>query len=138
MLGLAEAAAHVAAAVSDNFSVVTVRGTSQDSARELLRSYGFGERLVSVRGIDSSLAALGRDQELWCEAVRHEARLAYELDRAGAVILGGAFFVGMAERVRVQVPVIDPLVAALKAAEAVIGAKGDLVATPAAQTAEPQ
>ena len=120
VLGLAEAAAHVAAAVATRFSVITVRGQSEVLASNLLCSYGFAPRLASVRGIDSSLCSLGENPERFREAIRLEALLAHTEDGAQAVVLGGAFFVGIAEHIRTPIPLIDPLVAALKVAEAAV------------------
>src|SRR6185436_18136299 len=89
-----------------------------------LRSLGIAALLASVRGIGLSVMDLAKQKPGALEKAAAAARIAVEQDGADVLVLGCmsmAFLPGICEALaeRVGVPVVNPVVAALKTAEAV-------------------
>lgn len=127
VLGIAEAAFHVASMVSTGFSVVTTMTRTCIIAEHLLHKYGFERRCRGVHGTDIPVLALEQHdadgQPLCLPAIEAAARLALERDRSGAIVLGCAGMAGLCTTLqqRLGVPVIDGVAAAVKLAEALVG-----------------
>jgi allantoin racemase len=123
VVGIAEAAMHMASFVSPGFSVVTTLPRSANRLRHLAEAYGMTRFLLNIRA--SKLAVLDLEEE--GSQARHivlaECRRAVEEDGAGAVLLGCAGMADLARDIERQigVPVIDGVAAAVKQAEALVG-----------------
>ena len=129
VIGASQAAMHVAALLARSFSVVTVVDNVRPMFEDQSRRYGVGRKLRSVRSIDIPVL------ELDDKPVEVRARLADESvaaiveDGAQAIVFGCTGLKGCAgnlqrdleERGFTGIPVIDPVVAALKVAEAIVG-----------------
>lgn len=111
--GLAEAAMRVARRIAPRFSIVTGGAAWKPMLERLAASLGFAEALASVRTIALSGAQAAADPDAALAVLAHECRAAREKDGAGAVILGGAGFAGLAARVSplVGFAVIDSVAA---------------------------
>jgi allantoin racemase len=123
VLGIAEAAMHMASFITTGFSVVTTLPRSVNQLRHLAELYGMSRFLLNVRA--SKLAVLDLEEEgsQARRVVLAECRRAVEEDGAGAVLLGCAGMADLAAEIERQlgVPVIDGVAAAVKQAEALVG-----------------
>lgn len=122
VLGIAEAAFHVASMVATGFSVVTTMTRTCVIAEHLVHRYGFERRCRGIHGTDIAvldLEACGDDTARLIEAA---ARDALARDRSGAIVLGCAGMASLCATLqqRLGVPVIDGVAAAVKLAEALV------------------
>ena len=97
--GLAEASMRVARRAAQRFSIVTGGARWKPMLERLAASLGFAESLASVRTIALTGAQAAADPDAAITLLAAESRAARETDGAGAVILGGAGFAGLAARV---------------------------------------
>ena len=100
------------------FSVITVLKSTADEIKENIQKYGFESRVSSVRCADVPVLELN-DEEKAFRAILTEARKAIGTEGAEAIALGCTGMSPLARRLQkeLDVPVIDPAVAALKLAE---------------------
>jgi allantoin racemase len=113
VLGLGHAALHTATALFGPVSLVTVAGASAALARALIARYGLAAAVPRVIEISGRLQDLGPTgttpiqvvEQAIVEAVRHGG--------IRAVLLGGAFFAGLAPAIRAPVPVFDSIALAV-------------------------
>jgi hypothetical protein len=84
---------------------------------------GLGSRLASVRTMAPSGAQIAANPEAALDQLAASCRLAVHEDGAAAVILGGLGLAGLAEAIANDVPgpLIDNMLAAVRAAEAAAG-----------------
>ncbi len=120
LTGLGEASLAEAGKIGDRFSILTADQSTIPGIEALVEGHGFAARLASILYTDAGLLEVAGDQRAFDAAFRVLAAVAAARDGADAVILGGAVFVGMAARIgqRVPVPLIDPVHAAIRRAEA--------------------
>lgn len=118
VVGPLMAACHAASMAGERFSLVMPAG-SRKLNRLRVESYGFGHKLASVRQVDTPVLELRADLE------RTLARLAEEVNAAAdegadSVVLGCMALFGLAPRIGARIPVIDPALAALNMATAMV------------------
>ncbi|HEX8375828.1 MAG TPA: aspartate/glutamate racemase family protein [Geminicoccaceae bacterium] len=123
VVGIAEAAMHVATLLAGSFTVVTTTGRSVPALEHLARKYGFAERCRRVRACEFPVLALEDPGSGAVARLREEIACALAEDRCEAVILGCA---GMADLTQALgrefgLPVIDGVAAGVKLAEALVG-----------------
>jgi allantoin racemase len=123
VIGIAEAAMHVASFIATGFSVVTTLSRTCIMAEHLVERYGMRPFCRKVRGTDIPVLALEETGSATLGLLIEECRRAVAEDRCGAIVLGCA---GMADLVatvqrEVGVPVIDGVAAAVKLVEALVG-----------------
>lgn len=116
VIGIGQAAFHVAALRGWRFSVVTTLPISVPIIEANIRAYGFSHLLACVRASDVPVLALEDDPDAACTRVTEEAERAVEEDGIDAIVLGCA---GMARltahlRARLERPVIDGVEAAAR------------------------
>jgi len=123
VIGIAEAAAHVASLVAPKFSVVTVMRRLEHQIAATIDRSGLAARCVSVRSIDLSVLGLEEDLDATIAAIEAESRLAIEQDGAEAILLGCAGLGPLDKELqsRLGVPVLDGCGCAVKLAEACVG-----------------
>lgn len=116
-----EAGILYALALGDKFSVVTVLENTARVIKDCIRSYGLESRVASVRFADIPVLEL-ENLGLAKEAIYREARRAIDEDGADVIVLGctGMSLVTKHLRKEVEVPVVDPAVAALTMAESLV------------------
>ncbi|MHC0053371.1 aspartate/glutamate racemase family protein [Actibacterium sp. D379-3] len=126
VIGVGQAACHLAALASPRFSVVTTLEISVPILERNLRSYGCGGSLVRVRASGVPVLALEQAPDAACDTVLAEMRRAVAEDDIGAVILGCAGMVGLLAQARAQLPVrvIDGVAAAAALAQALSATGG--------------
>jgi allantoin racemase len=125
VIGIAEAAMHAATFLATSFSVVTTLDRTRVIAEALVRNYGMRDACRRVRATDLPVLELERPDDTVNAIILAECRRAIEEDRCGAIVLGCAGMAGLVDYLgtRLPVPVIDGVVAAVKFAEALVGAR---------------
>jgi allantoin racemase len=125
VIGIGEASILLACMLAHKFSVVTVIDRIVPMLEDMIGRYGLSRRCVSVRSSGLTVLEIEEDPTRAAREIVRAARLAIEHDGAEAITLGCAGM-GLVERTVAQelsdVPVIDGVVAAVKAAEALVGA----------------
>jgi allantoin racemase len=127
VIGPAETAMHVASLLAHRFSVVTVLDRAIPMFHEHGRRMGVAERLASVRAVDIPVLELG-DTERVVKALVEQSMMAVREDGAHLIVFGCTGMIGLAGEVETglarqgiaDVPVIDPGILAIKAAEALV------------------
>jgi allantoin racemase len=121
VIGPGAASLHLAAQLGTRISVISPLAGHHGRALIRMRELGLESRFASVRGMGTAVLDLGRDRKGALERITEAARQAVEEDGADILVLGCmsmAFLdvTGELQR-RVGVPVVNPVVAALKTAE---------------------
>lgn len=124
VIGICQAAVQVAMTISRRFSVVTTLPRSVPIIEDIVQAYGAGHHCRAVRSINLPVLGLEEEPELAERLLVDEIGRAQREDRAEAIILGCAGMSRLCERLTATtgVPVIDGVTAALKFAEALVGA----------------
>lgn len=119
VVGLAEASMHAAAERAPRFAIVTGGPRWAPMLERLALCLGFRARLVSVRTTEVTGGQAAAQPDRAVAALAQACREAKDQDGAGAVILGGAGFAGLAARVEpvAGIAVIDSVLAGARAAE---------------------
>ena len=119
VVGLAEASMLAAAEIAPRFSIVTGGPRWAPMLERLALCLGLRARLVSVHTTELTGGQATAEPDRAVAALAQACRDAKEQDGAGAVILGGAGFAGLAARVEswAGIAVIDSVLAGAKAAE---------------------
>lgn len=122
VIGIAEAAMHMATLVATRFSVVTTLPRTLIIARHLLHQYGFHERCAGLHAIDLPVLALEDGSGVAQEKVRARCIQALKEDGCGAIVLGCGGMATLAQQLtrELQVPVIDGVSAAVKMVESLV------------------
>jgi allantoin racemase len=125
VIGMSEAAMLTACMLGRRFAIITFATALATWYRDCVEMHGLRERCCAVRTLDQSFASLAGVQSEKEELLVALANKAVEQDAAEAVILGGAPLAGLAHKVRdrVPVPLVDPIAAAVKQAEALVALK---------------
>jgi len=103
--GLTEAAAH------GRFVLLTLGPRMDATLRARVAGLGLAGQLAGLRYLDADIPDVAEDPERFLPVIEAEARIA-ESEGAQALLLGGAPFCGLGQRVRAGIPVIDGLRAA--------------------------
>ncbi|HEX7076500.1 MAG TPA: aspartate/glutamate racemase family protein [Hyphomicrobiaceae bacterium] len=119
VIGIGEAAFHVASLVAGKFSVITTLARSIPAIEHNLVRYGLVSRCARVRAADVpvlDLEVAGSDAQ---SKISTEIGRAVAEDRAEAIVLGCAGMTDLAERLSADhgLPVIDGVACAVKLAE---------------------
>lgn len=128
VLGPCETSMHLASMLGHKFSVVTVLDRLRPTFENEAKIYGVAEKLASVRSVDIPVLELERDRDALVSALVQESVKAVEEDHADVIIFGCTGMLGCAQAVEQGlkelgydgVPVIDPVPAAIKVAEALV------------------
>jgi allantoin racemase len=120
VIGIGEAAFHLAALVGYRFAVVTTLSRSIAAVETNLLKYGLGHRCASVRACEVPVLALEDPGSDASAKIGVEIQRAIREDRAEAIVLGCAGMAELAAHLAEQhgVPVIDGVSSAVKLAEA--------------------
>jgi len=123
--GALESSVLLASSLGQKFSIVTISKGIIPLFQSLIRSIGLEANLTSIRSVEIPVLELRRDLEKTKNALLSEARKAVKEDGAHVVILGCTGMTGMAHWLQKQLnlPVIDPLAAAIKLAESLVDLK---------------
>lgn len=120
VLGVAETTMHIAAMLTDKFSVITTDKNSIPWTENQARSYGLTDKLTGVAAVDIGVGALKLNKKLYSRFLKQAEK---ELDKGSeAIVLGCTGMTVFAEKLQkdLKVPVFEPAKVTLKVAEALI------------------
>jgi allantoin racemase len=122
VIGIAEAAFHLATLVSTRFSVVTTLARTGIIAEHLLANYGFAHRCRRVRAAEIPVLDLEDDGAGAFERIVAECRRAKAEDGIGAIVLGCGGMADLTDELReaVGLPIVEGVSAAVKLAESLV------------------
>ncbi|SEN35876.1 aspartate/glutamate racemase family protein [Halomonas caseinilytica] len=123
VIGIAEAAFHMASLISTRFSVVTTLGRTGIIAEHLLDQYGFRHHCRRVRAAEIPVLDLESDSDAALARIIEECRRARDEDGVGAIVLGCGGMADLTDEIAnaVGLPVVEGVTAAVKLAEALVG-----------------
>ncbi|SLM64290.1 MULTISPECIES: aspartate/glutamate racemase family protein [Dickeya] len=123
VIGIAEAAMHLATLVATRFSIVTTLPRTLIIARHLLQRYGFEHHCAALHAIDLPVLALDDAQGLAQHKVREMCIQSKRQDGSGAIVLGCGGMADLAQTLtqELAMPVIDGVSAAVKMVESLVG-----------------
>lgn len=121
VIGIGEAAFHLATLIAGKFSVVTTLARSVPAIEHNLVKYGLASRCAKVRASDVAVLDLERPGSDARRKISDEIGRAIAEDRAEAIVLGCAGMADLAQELSLQhgVPVLDGVVCAVRLAETV-------------------
>lgn len=124
VIGIGQAAYHMAALQVGKFSVVTTLGVSVPILASNIEHQGFAPQLGKVRASEIPVLALEADPDAAYVAILAETRKALDEDGVTCVVLGCAGMVGLPERLTAETgaTVIDGVTAAARLMAALSGA----------------
>lgn len=124
VIGICQAAVQVAMTISRRFSIITNLPRSIPIIEDLVGNYGAERHCRRVRAINLPVLGLEEDPLAAELMLIREIEAAKKEDAAEAIILGCAGMSALCDRLReaTGVPVIDGVTAAVKLAEALVGA----------------
>lgn len=119
VVGIGEAAFHLASLVAGRFSVVTTLSRSIGAIEHNLVRYGLASRCARVRAAEVPVLALDEPGSAARERISAEIDAALREDRAEAIVLGCAGMAAFAAELSRahHVPVVDGVAAAVKLVE---------------------
>lgn len=123
VIGIAEAAFHMATLIATKFSIVTTLSRTKIIAEHLLHQYGFAHKCAQIRCIDLPVLDLENNEQATYQKLLENCLAAKQQDGIGAIVLGCGGMAKLAERVaaEIDIPVIDGVTAAVKLIEALHG-----------------
>lgn len=123
VIGIAEAAFHMATLISTRFSIVTTLERTGIIAEHLLDNYGFRHHCRRVRAAEIPVLDLEENGEAALGRIIDECRRARDEDGVGAIVLGCGGMAKLTGEIgeAVGLPVVEGVTAAVKLAEALVG-----------------
>jgi allantoin racemase len=114
VLGIAEAAMHVAATLGRGFSVVTTLSRSIGRTQDLVAHYGFEQRCLGIHACEIAVLELETNPDTAAILV-DACRAALAVDGSDAIVLGCAGMADLARTLTVElgVPVVDGVAAGI-------------------------
>ena len=121
MIGIGEAAFHIATLIAGKFSVVTTLARSVPAIEHNLSKYGLSSRCAKVRASDVAVLDLEEPGSEARQKISVEISRAIIEDKAEAIVLGCAGMADLAHQLSTEhgVPVIDGVACAVRLAEAI-------------------
>ena len=125
VIGIGEAAYHMASMISNKFSVVTTLARSVPALEHNLHRYGLIARCARVRSSEVAVLDLEHPGSDACNRISAEVSRAISEDRAEAIVLGCAGMADLADALGKEhgLPVLDGVVCAIGLAEAMVKLK---------------
>jgi allantoin racemase len=115
VIGIGEAAYHMAAMISNKFSIVTTLGRSVPALEHNLHRYGLWARCARVRSSEVAVLELEEPGSDACNRISAEIGRAVVEDRAEAIVLGCAGMADLGQRLEAEhgLPVLDGVTCAV-------------------------
>ena len=124
VIGPGAAAMHLAAQLGTRFTILSPLETAPGRGHERLRGLALDGKLASIRAVNMPVLDLARCREAALDRLEDVGRAALRDDGADSLVLGcmSMGFSGITEDLqkRLDIPVVNPVTAALKTAEAVV------------------
>ena len=123
VIGIGEAAFHMASLIAGKFTVVTTLSRSVQAIENNLAKYGLASRCARVRASEVAVLELEEPGSNARSKISAEIREAIAVDRAEAIVLGCAGMADLAQSLAREhgVPVVDGAAAAVKLCEGLVG-----------------
>jgi len=114
-----QASVQVAMTLANNFSVIVGQRKWVHQMQSTIYEYGYGEKLMSFQAVNMNVVEFQQDHECTRAQLLEAGRRAVLDDYAESLILGCTLETGFYKELEAElgVPVIDPSLAVLKAAE---------------------
>lgn len=130
VIGAAMASIHIAAMLGQRFSIVTVVPNITTCMSNIVSSYRLNDKLASIRNVGIPVDEIEKDHERVVKKLTEQSIASVTSDGAHAILLGCTGMTGLSEQISsrlvaegINVPVIDPGLAALKVAELIVTLK---------------
>ena len=126
VVGINEPSVHFASILGRKFSVIGVGGENEKWAIEdKVTAYGLSSKLASIRLTDIKVLEIKKDFDRLVNALMEKGRKAVEEDGADVIVLGCGGLLNVAEilQKKLNVPVLDPGLVALKVVEDLVKLK---------------
>ena len=124
VVGSGAAALHLAAQLGTRFTILSPLDEAPGRGHERLRALALAPKLASVRAVNMPVLDLARARDAVLDRLEEVGRAALRDDGADALVLGcmSMGFLGISDDLqkRLDVPVVNPVTAALKTAEALV------------------
>ena len=122
VVGICEAAMHIASLLANSFSIVTTLRRSIPALEELTVKYGMSRKCHRIRATEVPVLELENPDSDATKLIRVEIQKALDDDRSEAIVLGCAGMVDLAAKLSEEfgVPVIDGVSAAVKLVESLV------------------
>ena len=122
VVGICEAAMHIASLLANSFSIVTTLKRSIPALEELTVKYGMSRKCHRIRATEVPVLELENPDSEATKLIRVEIQKALDDDRSEAIVLGCAGMVDLAAKLSEEfgVPVIDGVSAAVKLVESLV------------------
>lgn len=122
VIGIAEAAFHMATLISTRFSIVTTLGRTGIIAEHLLQNYGFAHHCRRVRAAEIPVLDLEDSGDSALDRIIAECLRAKAEDNIGAIVLGCGGMADLTGQISdaVGLPVVEGVTAAVKLAESLV------------------
>lgn len=122
VIGIAEAAFHLATMISTRFTIVTTLARTGIIAEHLLQSYGFTHHCRRVRAAEIPVLDLEDDSTEALDRIIEECIRAKAEDNIGAIVLGCGGMADLTAQIQKEIglPVIEGVTAAVKLAESLV------------------
>lgn len=122
VIGIAEAAFHMATLISTRFSIVTTLGRTGIIAEHLLQNYGFAHHCRRVRAAEIPVLDLEDSGDSAVDRIIAECLRAKAEDNIGAIVLGCGGMADLTGQISdaVGLPVVEGVTAAVKLAESLV------------------
>ena len=124
IIGPGAAALHMAAQLGTRFTIVSPLENAPGRGHERLRALALDGKLASIRGVNVPVLDVARGRGAVVDRLEEVGRAALRDDGADCLVLGcmSMGFLGLAEELhkRLDVPVVNPVSAALKTAETLV------------------
>ena len=122
VVGVGEAAYHMASMIANRFSVVTTLARSVPALEHNLHRYGLAARCARVRASEVAVLELEQPGSDAAARISAEIGLAVRDDRAEAIVLGCAGMTDLADRLALEhgLPVLDGVTCAVGLVEAMV------------------
>jgi allantoin racemase len=122
VIGIAEAAFHLATLISTRFSIVTTLGRTGIIAEHLLQQYGFSHHCRRIRAAEIPVLDLEHHPDAAFTRIVEECCRARDEDGIGAIVLGCGGMANLTQAIsrEVGLPIVEGVGAALKLAESLV------------------
>ena len=124
IVGPGASALHLAAQVGTRFTIISPLDAAPGRGHERMRALALDDKLASVRGVNMPVLDVARSREAVLDKLEEVGRVALREDGADALVLGcmSMGFLGITDDLqkRLEVPVVNPVTAALKTTEAMV------------------
>lgn len=122
VVGIEEAALHIAAMLGDSFTILTTRAARVPAKKRHVAKLGLESRLASVRPLEMSVLEMEDDPERAKLRIKEVSGTAVNQDGAEVIVLGCAGLAGYTSEIETElgVTIVDPSRVALKLAELMV------------------